>query len=232
MGNILFIISLLISLSQNGVEFSKLSLDKAQALAKVENKKILIDFYTDWCIPCKELDKYIFQDSTISQYLNERYVCLKINAESDYGKKVGKELNLQEAYPTVILLTSEGKEIDRIIGLIGPEKYFQLIKDYTDNKNTFDKLLGKVVNDKSNLDLNNEIAKKYFERGRFENAIEYYQHLTESEKYNLEGIVYFSISRCYSFLDNKAKAKEYVEKAISKNPSQKYYKEFLEKLNK
>lgn len=232
MGNILFLISLLLSLSYNGVDFSKLPLDKARALAKVENKKILIDFYTDWCIPCKELDKYIFQDSTISQFLNERYVCLKINAESDYGKKIGKELNLQEAYPTVLLLNSDGKEIDRIIGLITPDKYFQLIKDYTANKNTFDELLKNVDNDKSNLDLKKEIADKYFVRGRLEKAIEYYQHLTDSEKYNSDGMVYFSISRCYSLINNIVKAKEYVEKAISKNPSQKYYKEFLEKLSK
>jgi thiol:disulfide interchange protein len=70
------------------VKFSVKTLDEAQKLAGAENKKILIDFYTDWCMPCKELDKHIFGDSAVSKFINEYYICLKINAETDYGKKM------------------------------------------------------------------------------------------------------------------------------------------------
>jgi thiol-disulfide isomerase/thioredoxin len=219
------------SLSQEGVEFTKLSFEQARVLAKDENKKILIDFYADWCLPCKELDKNIFQDSVMSKYINERYISLKINAESDYGKKIASELSLPEAYPTVILLTAEGKEIDRIVGLFDREKYFRKFKDYSENINVFGELLRKVNVDKSNLDLNNEIAVKYFERGNYEKAIAFYTGLTDSEKYNSTGNIYFSISRCYLLLQNKIKAKEFAEKAININPSQTYYKEYLKKLD-
>lgn len=207
------------------VKFSDKTLDEAQKLARAENKKILIDFYTDWCIPCKELDKYILGDSAISKFLNEYYICIKMNAETDYGRKIGKELNLHEAYPTIILLTSNKKEIDRLIGLGPKEEYFQKIKDYTNNINTFEELL------KKEKELKEQLAIKYFERGDFTKAIEYYLHLIEEEKFNSDGRIYFRIANLYSFLNNIDKSKEYAIKAINKNPSQEQYKKFLEKLN-
>ena len=214
------------------VNFSKITLDKAELRANNENKKILIDFYTDWCIPCKELDKYIFEDSTISKYINDNYVSLQINAESDYGRKIGKELNLQKAYPTVMFISSDGKEIDRIVGLIyTPNKYLQKIKDYTKNINTFSKLLEMEKSDNSDS-LKYQIAIKYAERGKFKRAINYYQPLIRSKNYNLDGSIYFRIGYCYSQLGNTKKAKKYIKSAINKNPSQKHYKEFLKELNK
>lgn len=206
------------------VKFPVKTLDEAQKLARAENKKILIDFYTDWCIPCKELDKHIFGDSAIGKYLNEYYICLKINAETDYGRKIGKELNLQDAYPTIILLTSDKKELDRLIGLGPKEEYFQKIKDYTNNINTFDELL------KKEKELKEQLAIKYSERGDFTKAIEYYLNLAEEENYNSEGRIYFRIANLYSFLNNIEKSKEYAIKAINKNPSREQYKKFLEKL--
>lgn len=207
------------------VKFPVKTLDEAQKLARTENKKILIDFYTDWCMPCKDLDKYIFGDSTISKFINEYYICLKINAEKDYGKKIGKELNLQEMYPTVILLTSDKKEIDRLTGLCPQEDYFQKIKDYTNNINTFDDLL------KKEKGLKEQLAIKYFERGDLTKAIEHYLPLIEEEAFNSDGRIYFKIAGWYSLLKNIEKSKEYAIKAVNKNPSEKYYKKFLEELN-
>ncbi len=232
MKKILLLIFLLNVLSFAQVNFSKITLDKAELRAKSENKKILVDFYTNWCVPCKELDKYIFEDLTISKYINANYISLQINAESDYGRKIGRELNLQEAYPTVMFITPDGKEIDRIVGLIyTPNKYLQKIKDYTKNINTFSKLLEKEKSDNSDS-LKYQIAIKYFERGKFGIAIQYYKYLVNSSKFNSNGMIYFNIGRCYSFVNNNNMAQEFIKKAIDKNPSQKQYKEFFDKLNK
>jgi tetratricopeptide (TPR) repeat protein len=227
---ILFLILLLNIFVFPQVKFSQINIDSAQSLANNENKKVLIDYFTDWCIPCKELNKYIFEDSTISEYINQHYICLRINAEKDYGSIIGKKLNLQKMYPTVILLASNGNEIDRIVGLIPVEGYFQKIKDYTEDINTFTQLLEKEKNDDSDS-LKYQIAIKYFERGNFETAIHYYKYLTKSEMFNSDGDIYYKIGYDYSLIGNIDKAKEYIRKAINKNSSSKYYKEFLEKLN-
>jgi tetratricopeptide (TPR) repeat protein len=49
--------------------------------------------------------------------------------------------------------------------------------------------------------------------------------------FNSDGDIYYKIGYDYSLIGNIDKAKEYIRKAINKNSSSKYYKEFLEKLN-
>ena len=58
------------------------SIEEAEALARKEPKKIMIDVYTDWCGWCKKLDKETFNHPVIAEYLNEYYYPVKLNAES------------------------------------------------------------------------------------------------------------------------------------------------------
>jgi len=57
------------------------SLEEAVALQKKKPKKIFIDMYTDWCGWCKRMDATTFTDPTVAAYLNEKFYCVKFNAE-------------------------------------------------------------------------------------------------------------------------------------------------------
>src|SRR5262249_44807650 len=63
--------------------FRALSLDRAVEAAKKENKIVLIDFYADWCQPCKMLDGLTFSDEKVKQFLKDKAVAIKINTEED-----------------------------------------------------------------------------------------------------------------------------------------------------
>ncbi|MGY3792914.1 thioredoxin family protein [uncultured Aquimarina sp.] len=45
-------------------------------------KKVLINFYTDWCSYCKKMDRVSFTKPEIIQKINEEYYAVKMNAES------------------------------------------------------------------------------------------------------------------------------------------------------
>ena len=55
------------------------SFDEGYNKAVKEDKIILIDAYTDWCGWCKVMDKKTYTQASVIEYLNENFVCVKLN---------------------------------------------------------------------------------------------------------------------------------------------------------
>jgi len=100
--------------------------DQALSRAKDENKPILMDFYTDWCGWCKKLDAETYGDETVAAFLNESFICLKVNAEEHAD--LAKEYEVL-GYPTIVFLSPDGEEIGRIVGYEPPNKFLQDAKN-------------------------------------------------------------------------------------------------------
>ncbi len=76
---VLFVSTASLVLAQNPVKWY--SFEEAIELQKVEQRKIVIDVYTEWCGWCKRMDKSTFQKTHIANYLNEKYYPVKLDAE-------------------------------------------------------------------------------------------------------------------------------------------------------
>src|SRR5690606_41789628 len=50
-----------------------MTFNEALELQKKKPKKIFMDVYTDWCGPCKMLDKQTFRNPDVVKYINEHY---------------------------------------------------------------------------------------------------------------------------------------------------------------
>ncbi len=59
-----------------------ISFEQAVAKAKKNPKPIMIDIYTSWCGPCKMMSSTTFGNAQIAKYLNEKYYCVKFDAET------------------------------------------------------------------------------------------------------------------------------------------------------
>ena len=82
-----------------------------------EDKLVFLDFYTDWCLPCKMMDEDVFSDESISSFFNSNFINMKVNAEKNQGPDMSIIYNVK-AYPTLIFVNGKGQEVLRREGML------------------------------------------------------------------------------------------------------------------
>lgn len=60
-----------------------MTMNQALEAQQKEPKKIMIEFYADWCPVCKRMDRETFSTPEIIRYINENYYPVKFNAEGN-----------------------------------------------------------------------------------------------------------------------------------------------------
>ena len=150
---ILLVVAVLASTLSSSQQIQWMSLEEAIAAQKITPKKIFMDVYTDWCGPCKLLDKRTFQNPDVSKYISEHYYAVKFNAEGqeeinffnqtytnpsyDPNRK-GRNGTHQftqylgvKGYPTRVFFSENGAPIMPVVGYLKPQQlelYLKMIK--------------------------------------------------------------------------------------------------------
>lgn len=88
----------------------------------LQNKlPVLVDFYADWCGPCKMAEPVL---SELSESYKEKVIIVKLNV--DENQATSSKYGVM-SIPTTILF-KDGKEIDRQVGFGGKQTFEELIK--------------------------------------------------------------------------------------------------------
>ncbi|WP_194362669.1 protein-disulfide reductase DsbD [Neptunicella marina] len=95
------------------------------AEANAQGKSVMIDLYADWCVACKEFEKYTFPDIEVRKALRNTVVM-----QIDLTDNTPTNLGFQEHFailglPTILLFDSQGKELTqaRITGFMKPAAF-------------------------------------------------------------------------------------------------------------
>jgi thiol:disulfide interchange protein DsbD len=100
-------------------------LDQALREAASQSKPVMLDFYADWCVSCKEMEKYTFSDPRVQAAWSEA-ILLKtdVTANDAQDQALLKRFGLFGP-PAILFFTPEGDELRdyRVVGFVPPERF-------------------------------------------------------------------------------------------------------------
>ncbi len=100
------------------------ALDAKLAAARAEGRPVMLDFYADWCVSCKEMERFTFSDPKVQARL-QNVLLLKadVTANTDADKALLKRFSLFGP-PGLIFWNGAGAQSGyKVIGFEKPDKF-------------------------------------------------------------------------------------------------------------
>lgn len=109
-----------------------LKLERIHSLANLEEKltastgkKVMLDLYADWCVACKEFEKYTFTDPNVQNKLSEMVVLqIDMTKNSPENSELMKRFNVL-GLPTILFFDENGQEMtqSRVTGFLDADDF-------------------------------------------------------------------------------------------------------------
>ena len=99
--------------------------------ANMDNKTVMVDLYADWCVACKEFEKYVFPDPDVIDALSNT-----VWMQVDMTDNTPTNLAFQETFdvtglPTILFFDTSGNELtqSRITGMLPAKEFANHVND-------------------------------------------------------------------------------------------------------
>lgn len=125
------------------------------------------------------------------------------------------------SYPSVLVLQSDGTEIDRIVGYYRAPEFMGLAEDYLAGRNTLASLVAAESTQGSDPELVAKLANRFFEHGRYQEASARYLRLVSLDPANKSGQVddaLMSLARMSRKEKDYTTARKYAQTVLDRYP--------------
>lgn len=160
------------------------NLDLARTAAAKAKKPMIIQFYAGWSAYSDTLEKITFADSIVIS-LSKDILFVRIDSEKDTA--IAGKFAIA-GYPTVVVTKPDGTEIDRILGYLPPNEFYNQIQLYLQGKEILGDYLTRLEDEPDNPEYLMLIGEKYAGRSDWTNAIEFYNRVLQLDQDNRRGL--------------------------------------------
>ncbi len=88
--------------------------DTALANARRDARPAFLDFYADWCVPCRWMDRAVYVDPLLAEAA-DGVAMIRVDVETPAGKALAVRYGIQQ-YPTIVFVRGDGTEALRWVG--------------------------------------------------------------------------------------------------------------------
>jgi thiol:disulfide interchange protein DsbD len=116
-----------------GLEATPVRFERVRSVAELDarlktvSRPVMLDFYADWCVSCKEMERFTFSDARVREKLSGMVLLqVDVTANNDDDKALLKRFSLFGP-PGIIFFDREGREIDglRVIGYQPADRFLE-----------------------------------------------------------------------------------------------------------
>lgn len=127
------------------------------------SQPILVDFYAQWCGPCKLLDGFVYNEPEVIRELAD-VLTFKVDIDIPAYQDLKTHFNIT-LLPTLIWCDEKGREIDRFTGAVSAQEFLEIIRSFRSGGNTFNRIKDMVAVRPEDPGLLLDLARRHVERG-------------------------------------------------------------------
>jgi len=98
----------------------QVDLETAKRLASQTNRMVLVHFWADWCMPCRQMEQEVFVRPDVAAAVEANFVPVKVNA--DYFPHTRQEYGVT-VLPSDVILAPDGQVVAKISGTADASRY-------------------------------------------------------------------------------------------------------------
>ena len=99
------------------------SYDEALAQARAEKKPLFVEFYADWCGPCKQMDADVYSQTEIIEAL-DGYVCAKVDVDAAMNVAAAYQVN---SIPRFLVISADERIVGDQIGYVRKDYFLSVL---------------------------------------------------------------------------------------------------------
>ena len=106
------------------------SVDELDAALRTAGRPVMLDFYADWCVSCKEMERFTFSDPAVQKRLAGALLLkADVTANNDQDRELLRRFRLFGP-PGTIFFDASGREIagSRVIGFQSSDRFLQTLR--------------------------------------------------------------------------------------------------------
>lgn len=146
------------------------SIEEASTAAREANRPLMIDFWADWCVACKVMEKDVYPTDQFARAA-ESFVLVRIDA--DRKPDLSRKYKVT-ALPTLVFTDSYGNELFRYFGFMDLKPITELLQSLPHDMTDFNRLNRMLAADKNNFDALEGLGRNLRAAGLYRASNDYY----------------------------------------------------------